>query len=386
MSMPSRGEAHNPTFVYGFRFAVAGLCFIILLQTAFGQGLVSFSNRIPGATSHVYLADLCFFGNGTNDSPAGVVDWGTLPKPGLNGITEAATTFAQLLSAPGANRLESELMPAAGITTFRTGAAAGNVAQTTATLANVPKDAPVATMQMVVWENRSGLYPTWTQASVAWATGLIKAGRSSVFNLLNIGGGTNPPPFLTNLVSFSTRWPEPSGQPWIFIPPQNQTVQAGTNVTFFVATSLCTLFGPYEYQWQFQGTNLVGATNQLLTLNNAQFYHAGSYQVVVRTPTNWIYPVPSWAGQSNTSSPATLTVTPHPNRPQLKTGGGFGGFDSSGFHFTLSGPADMVYRLETSTNLVQWNESFWVTNTTGTSLVTIPIAATSERQFFRATQ
>src|SRR3954470_12296405 len=105
MSMPSRRDAHNLPFVHSFRLGVAGLCFIILLQTAFGQGLVSFNNRIAGATSHVYFADLCFFGNGTNDSPAGVVDWGTLPKPGLNGITEAGTTFAQLLSAPGANRL-----------------------------------------------------------------------------------------------------------------------------------------------------------------------------------------------------------------------------------------------------------------------------------------
>jgi len=366
---------------------MAGLCFVVLVQTARGQGTVVFNNRVAGAISHVYLADMCFSGNGTNDSPAGIVDWGTLPKAGSNGITEAMNWRAQLLSAPGANRQESELLPAAGVTTFRTGAAAGNVAPVTATLANVPKDAPVATMQMVVWDDSTGFYPTWTEASVGWSQLLVKVGRSPLFNVFNIGGGTNPPPYLTNLVSFSTHSPQGgSGQPWIFIPPQSQTVQAGTNVTFSVATSLCDGFGPYGYQWQFQGTNLVGATNQLLTINNAQFYHAGSYQVVVSASTNSTYPEPSWAGQSNTSSSAILTVTPHPDRPQLKTGGGYGGFDFAGFHFTLSGPADMVYRLETSTNLVQWNESFWVTNTTGTSLVTIPIAATSERQFFRATQ
>jgi hypothetical protein len=40
----------------------------------------------------------------------------------------------------------------------------------------------MATMEMVAWDNSSGLYPTWTQASVAWGGGLIAGGRSGPWN------------------------------------------------------------------------------------------------------------------------------------------------------------------------------------------------------------
>jgi hypothetical protein len=65
---------------------------------------------------------------------------------------------------------------------------------------------------MVVWDNTSGLYPTWTQASVAWANGLIAAGRSQEFNVNAMGGAFNVPPTLDNLTSFNI-WliPEPTG-------------------------------------------------------------------------------------------------------------------------------------------------------------------------------
>jgi hypothetical protein len=88
-------------------------------------------------------------------------------------------------------------------TTFRTGAAAGNIAPITATLTGVPLDSPAATLQMVAWDNSSGLYPTWTEASVAWVAGLIDAGRSQTFTVNNIGGTIHGPPNLTGLQSFS---------------------------------------------------------------------------------------------------------------------------------------------------------------------------------------
>jgi hypothetical protein len=47
---------------------------------------------------------------------------------------------------------------------------------------------------MVAWDNTSGLYPSWSQASVAWARGLIAAGKSMEFRILDIGGIVNAPP------------------------------------------------------------------------------------------------------------------------------------------------------------------------------------------------
>jgi hypothetical protein len=59
--------------------------------------------------------------------------------------------------------------------------------------------------------------------------------------------------------------------------PQDQTVRAGTNVTFAVhAVST----SPIRYQWRFQGINLPGATNAMLILSNIQEEGAGAYSVV----------------------------------------------------------------------------------------------------------
>ncbi len=82
--------------------------------------------------------------------------------------------------------------------------------------------------------------------------------------------------------------------PFITLQPVSRTVVSGTNVTFSVmasgTTNLC-------YQWQFNGTNLTGATNALLTLSNIRSTNAGNYSVVVT----------NIAG-SVISSNATLTV------------------------------------------------------------------------------
>ena len=83
--------------------------------------------------------------------------------------------------------------------------------------------------------------------------------------------------------------------PLITTQPTNQTVTAGSNVTFSVTAS-GTL--PLSYQWSFNGTNLSGATNTMLMLTNVQVSQAGNYTVLV---TN--------AFGSILSSNAMLTVT-----------------------------------------------------------------------------
>jgi hypothetical protein len=180
---------------------------IAILSTfnAFTQGTVIFNNRIAGTLiTHVYYSPFYRVGNSSNDTPSGTTDY--------TGATllSGAGWFAQLLSANGANQPAQSLLPSSPTTTFRTGAAAGNVVGITATLGNVPPDAAAATLELVVWDNSSGLYSTWNQASVAWTAGLIFAGGSPLFNVFAIGGNQNPAPALVGLQSFSISVPEPT--------------------------------------------------------------------------------------------------------------------------------------------------------------------------------
>jgi hypothetical protein len=187
--------------------------------SVFAQGTVVFVNRSASGTTHLwYTPNLhsSMTGQGATDNPTGSTDFagvggvlvGTLGSP-----IAGPTTFGQLLAGP-AGTPESSLVPAAGIVTFRTGAASGFSSTATSTLGNVLPDAASASIEMVAWDNSSGLYPTWTQASVAWASGLIAAGKSGAFTVNSIGGTTFTPPNITGaglLTSFNIYTvPEPT--------------------------------------------------------------------------------------------------------------------------------------------------------------------------------
>ena len=87
----------------------------------------------------------------------------------------------------------------------------------------------------------------------------------------------------------------PLSAPVITSQPTNQTVTVGGTSTFSITASGA---APLSYQWNFNGTNLSGATNTSLTLTNVQWNQAGNYAVLV---TN-LY-------GSILSSNAVLTVT-----------------------------------------------------------------------------
>ncbi|HWX21374.1 MAG TPA: immunoglobulin domain-containing protein [Candidatus Binatia bacterium] len=90
--------------------------------------------------------------------------------------------------------------------------------------------------------------------------------------------------------------------------PQSQTVIAGSNALFTVSA---TGFGQLSYQWQFNGTNLAGATATSLSLTNVQSANGGNYTVVASNSLN-----------AAVSMIATLTVLSAPNittQPQSLT-------------------------------------------------------------------
>ncbi|MBW8863530.1 MAG: immunoglobulin domain-containing protein [Verrucomicrobia bacterium] len=66
--------------------------------------------------------------------------------------------------------------------------------------------------------------------------------------------------------------------PVITTQPQSQVVNPGASATFNVSANGA---APLSYQWLFNGTNLVGATNTVYTQTNVQAANTGNYSVVV---------------------------------------------------------------------------------------------------------
>jgi hypothetical protein len=82
--------------------------------------------------------------------------------------------------------------------------------------------------------------------------------------------------------------------PVITAQPANRRVPQGMNVSIDVGVAGTP---PLSYQWSFNGTNIAGATNNPLVLNNVQVADAGEYGVVINN-----------ALGSATSSNAVLTI------------------------------------------------------------------------------
>ena len=232
---------------------------LLPVREANGQGQIVFNNRISNAefnqTGHIWgpapdfgLDEVSLIGLGSNDSPAGTTPYAAygmklIGDGGASGAVATGdgrwvmgykTTFSQLIGAIGKNMPESGLAPLSGVTTFRTGSSLGDVAAIDSTFSNNPAsiDAPWATLEIVAWDaspaaaaRASGFdLRSWGTAGSrgafdAWEHGLIAGGKSSVFNVANISGTFNMPPFLTsagapiNGLSFNLYYliiPEPS--------------------------------------------------------------------------------------------------------------------------------------------------------------------------------
>jgi Leucine-rich repeat (LRR) protein len=101
---------------------------------------------------------------------------------------------------------------------------------------------------------------------------------------------TNVAGAITSAVAVLTVWVPPA----IMTQPASQTNIAGTDAMFSVTASGTP---PPNYQWQFNGLNIAGATSTSVTLSNTQPVNGGSYVVIV---TN--------SAGSITSAPAVLTI------------------------------------------------------------------------------
>jgi len=124
--------------------------------------------------------------------------------------------------------------------------------------------------------------------------------------------------------------------PAIMDQPQNQTVLAGQMASFSVTA---TGAQPLDYQWQLNGTDLLGATNFNYTITNADATNGGGYSVIV-----------SNAFGSLTSSNASLSVYNSAAAvlalPRYLT--------NNQFQFSLTGVPGFTYAIQASTNLADW--------------------------------
>jgi alpha-tubulin suppressor-like RCC1 family protein len=96
--------------------------------------------------------------------------------------------------------------------------------------------------------------------------------------------------------------------------PQDRVIFRGGSATFSIAAQASSAL---SYQWQFNGVDLPGATENMLTMNDVQYEQAGTYAVIASTAsavvtnraTLAVVPVAAWGRGSfgRTNVPADLT-------------------------------------------------------------------------------
>ncbi len=150
--------------------------------------------------------------------------------------------------------------------------------------------------------------------------------------------------------------------PFIITQPLSQTNLAGTIVTFNVVATGST---PFNYTWQYNGTNFpTGSSSSFMASN------AGSYLVTVSNLAGFAI-----------SSTATLTFTNPPAQP--------GVFQSlvvqpnGTVHLGLSGTSGDTYTLTVSTNLITWSNLATFSMTNGAVQYNDPTASNFPVRFYR---
>jgi hypothetical protein len=153
------------------------------------------------------------------------------------------------------------------------------------------------------------------------------------------------------------------GPPIITTPLVDRSVLVGSTIYFRAAA---VGVWPLSYQWQFNNTDISGATNALLIISNAQPADAGFYSLSV---TNSL-------GTSSTQG-ANLTVLPKQTVILAQTLALTNGQAS----FLAAGPAGLVWSVQGSTNLFDWFDLATLTNNSGTMSFTEPVSSYAQRYY-----
>ena len=125
--------------------------------------------------------------------------------------------------------------------------------------------------------------------------------------------------------------------PVILEQPADQTISPGGSAFFSV---LAEGIAPFSYQWYSNGTAIPGATLAMLALDNVATNQAGAYSVIISNATGVV-----------SSQTANLNVKLSSTNPQLS----LIAVTTNGFAFSLTGDAGTYWRIESSTDLVNWH-------------------------------
>jgi plastocyanin len=183
-------------------------------------------------------------------------------------------------------RKVSFLLTALGTLLFCQGALAANVLVKMSNFAFTPNNAAINAGDSVTWTNTGFTGHNTTSEAPAqpnlWASSpSFSTPGTFTFTFTNAGSypyecTIHVQDGMTGSVTVSA--PSGSSPPTITQQPANVTTNQSSTVTFTVGA---TGTAPLLYQWQFNNTNLPGATNATLTITNVQTNQAGNYLVVV---------------------------------------------------------------------------------------------------------
>jgi len=156
------------------------------------------------------------------------------------------------------------------------------------------------------------------------------------------------------------------GSPVIVQQPSSQSARVGDSVIFSVSASGTNL----GYNWSKDGgIPRTVATNSILTLTNVQQSDAGIYVVQVSNPYGIAFSAPATLTFTGAATPASVSSPSYSK--------------SLGFASAVSGESGYFYRVDGSTNLMQWTHVTNILMSTSPTMFIDRDAAGFDRRFYR---
>ena len=192
----------------------------------------------------------------------------------------------------------------------------------------------------------------------------------------NSEGQTTIPLGLTNVVAIASGGHHTlallnDGSPGITWQPQGASIQAGDAITLGVGA-----VGPppLNYQWQFSGTNIPGATNALLLLTNVAPANAGNYQCAISNAFGLL-----------SSNPASLAVSR--SIPSFNIASSEPWMPGASFKLqldNLSGHGLVI--ISSSSDLMTWTPIYTNPPVSGSLQFLVPTSTNLPASFYRAVE
>jgi alpha-tubulin suppressor-like RCC1 family protein len=157
------------------------------------------------------------------------------------------------------------------------------------------------------------------------------------------------------------------GSPKVTVQPWDRTV---TDNADLVIAAKAVGIPPLQYQWQFNGVDIPGATQETYPILNAQPSSAGNYTLVISNK----------VGVASTRKNKLSVVAAHPAVPRFVPGSPVRHADGS-FQVRVEAVLGCTVSFEHSDDLIHWVKFGSETNATGQILLTPPSSATS--RFYR---